>query len=255
MPMHDDASRSVPLYYNDILPEGNAQRQPLVLCLDTSSSMADEPITMLNRALQDWVRELRADINLTNSVEVALVTFGGRRVCTWKGTTMLADTADPDAFVAAHAFGAPHLQASGVTLMTDALRTAVHLVAARKAALRAAGHLYYRPQICLITDGQPTDTEGRLSDDWRQIVPMLTDQQEKKKFRLFAIGVGGISPHGEQVLRAIAPRYYARLQGFPFRQVLQMLSASAGTQDKGDGEEVYQKIFARFTTQRSAWNT
>ncbi|WP_217554399.1 VWA domain-containing protein [Streptomyces sp. GbtcB6] len=253
--MHDDASRSVPHYYNDVLPVGNAQRQPLVLCLDTSASMADEPITMLNGALRDWVHELRADISLTNSVEVALITFGGQRVCTWKGTTPLPDTADPDAFVTARAFGAPHLQASGVTLMTEALRAAVRLVAARKTALRAAGHLYARPQICLITDGQPTDAEGHPTDDWQQIVPMLTEQQEKKKFLLFAIGVGGISPHGERVLRAIAPDYYARLQGFPFRQVLQMMSASAGAQDKGDGEEVYKKIFARFTTQRSAWDT
>ncbi|MFC4501670.1 MULTISPECIES: vWA domain-containing protein [Streptomyces] len=252
--MRDEGSHSVPLYYNDIVPDGNAQRQPLVLCLDTSMSMANAPIDMLNKALQEWVLQLRSDINLTNSVEVALVTFGGRQVCTWQGTTVLADPADPGAFVPAHSFGAPHLQASGVTLMTDALRTAVQLVTARKTVLREAGHLYYRPQICLITDGQPTDSQGQPTDDWRRIVPLLADQQQKKKFRLFAIGVGGITPRGEEVLRAIAPKYYARLQGFPFRQVLQMMSASAGAQDKGDGEEIYEKIFARFTTQRSAWN-
>ncbi|MFE9624712.1 VWA domain-containing protein [Streptomyces sp. NPDC006527] len=252
--MPDERSQSVPLYYDDIVPDGNAQRQPLVLCLDTSMSMADAPITMLNKALQEWVRDLSTDINLAHSVEVALITFGGRKVSTWRGTTELADAADPSAFVAAHSFSAPHLRAGGVTLMTDALRTAIRLVAARKTALREAGHLYYRPQICLITDGQPTTPEGHLTDDWRHVVPLLAEQQEKKKFRLFAIGVGGITPRGEEVLRAIAPKYYARLQGFPFRQVLQMMSASAGAQDKGDGEKIYEKIFARFTTQRSAWN-
>ncbi|MEU0060972.1 VWA domain-containing protein [Streptomyces sp. NPDC006334] len=252
--MHDERSRSVPLYYDDIVPDGNAQRQPLVLCLDTSMSMADAPITMLNSALQEWVRDLSTDVNLAHSVEVALITFGGREVCAWRGATVLPDAADPDAFVAAHSFRPPLLQAGGVTLMTDALRTAVRLVAARKSALRQAGHQYYRPQICLITDGQPTTREGHLTDDWKEVVPLLAEQQRRKKFRLFAIGVGGISPRGEEVLRAIAPKYYARLQGFPFRQVLQMMSASAGAQDKGDGEEIYEKIFARFTSQRSAWN-
>jgi uncharacterized protein YegL len=252
--MHNESSRSVPLYYEDIAADANAQRQPLVLCLDTSSSMSGEPITMLNEALRAWTEELRTDVNLSSSVEIAVITFGGQQVRTWKGDEPQAHGAQADAFVPAYAFRPPELVAAGVTLMTEALETATQLVAARKTALRNAGHLYYRPQICLITDGQPTNATGHPTDDWRRIVPVLADQQAKKKFRLFAIGVGGISAQGEQVLQSIAPKYYARLQGFPFRAVLQMMSASAGAQQKGDGEEAYEKIFARFTTQRSAWD-
>jgi len=252
--MSKEDSRSVPLYFADIEPGGNAQRQPLVLCLDTSKSMSGLPIDTLNQALRAWTDELRTDVNLSNSVEISLITFGGQRVETWRGETPLPYGSQSDAFQPAYAFSPPTLVATGVTLMTDALETAMKLVATRKAELRNSGLLYYRPQICLITDGQPTDATGHLTDDWRRVVPVLAGEQALKKFRLFAVGVGGITLQGEQILQAIAPKFYARLQGFPFRAVLQMMSASAGAQQKGDGEEAYEKIFARFTTQRSAWD-
>jgi uncharacterized protein YegL len=252
--MDSESSRSVPLYYSDIEADSNAQRQPLVLCLDTSSSMAGAPIAALNEALRTWTQELRTDVNLSNSVELALITFGGNQVATWQGARPLPYGTDSGAFVPAHAFSPPVLAATGVTLMTEALETAMRLVAVRKSELRGAGLLYYRPQICLVTDGQPTDVTGHPTDDWHRVVPLLTREQEAKKFRLFAIGVGGMTHQGEQVLQAVAPKYNARLQGFPFRGVLQMMSASAGAQQKGDGEEVFEKIFARFKTQRSAWD-
>lgn len=252
--MVSESPRSVPLYYDDVAMEANAQRQPLVLCLDTSKSMSGTPITKLNEALQAWTEELRTDVNLSSSVEIAVVTFGGRQVHVWRGDEELAPGTQAGAFVPAHSFRSPQLTATGVTLMTEALETAMSLVAARKTVLRNSGHLYYRPQICLITDGQPTDSTGHLTDDWKRVVPVLADQQAKKKFRLFAIGVGGINAQGEEVLQAIAPKYYARLQGFPFRAVLQMMSASADAAQKGDGEEVYEKIFAQFKTQRSPWD-
>ena len=61
--------------------------------------------------------------------------------------------------------------------------------------------------------------------DW--LVPVLAEEQRARRFRLYAIGVGGITDMGESVLRAFAPKFNARLQGFPFRELLQMMSASA----------------------------
>lgn len=252
--MINETSTSVPLFYQDAVDDANAQRQPLVLCLDTSSSMNGQPIAMLNDAMNAWTKELRNDVNLSSSVEIAVITFGGCEVLTWKSDEVLPHGIHPGAFVPAHSFRPPQLAASGVTLMTEALETAVELVSARKALLRDTGHLYYRPQICLITDGQPTARDGNPTEDWWRVVPLLTGQQQKKKLRLFAIGVGNISPYGEHVLQSIAPKYYARLQGFPFRAVLQMMSASAGAQQKGDGEELFERLFVEFTTQRPAWD-
>ncbi|MGW0710792.1 vWA domain-containing protein [Streptomyces sp. NPDC002643] len=251
--MHSEYPPTLPAEYADIEFENNAQRMPLVLCLDTSSSMAGPPIQTLNNALAEWTRELHDDVSLSYSVEVAVVTFGGQGVRAWRGPQLLDPRARMSPFIPAHAFQAPMLTAAGVTLMTEALELSMHIVAARKAELRASGLQYYRPQICLVTDGLPTDATGHLTESWQRLIPVLAEEQRARRFRLYAIGVGGITDMGEQVLRAFAPKFNARLQGFPFRELLQMMSASAGAEQKGAGDEVFEKIFSQFKTQRPAW--
>ncbi|WP_329256455.1 VWA domain-containing protein [Streptomyces sp. NBC_01478] len=253
--MHSEYPPTLPAEYADIEFENNAQRLPLVLCLDTSSSMAGAPIQSLNDALAEWTRELHDDVSLSYSVEVAVITFGGRGVGAWRGPQLLDPRAPLSPFVPAHAFQAPRFTASGVTLMTEALELAMHVVAARKAELRASGLQYYRPQICLVTDGLPTDATGHMTDSWHRLLPVLAEEQQARRFRLYAIGVGGITDRGEQVLQAFAPKFNARIQGFPFRELLQMMSASANAEQKGAGDEVFEKIFSQFKTQRPAWES
>lgn len=88
--MHSDYPPTLPAEYADIEFENNAQRLPLVLCLDISSSMAGQPIQTLNNALAEWTRELHDDVSLSYSVEVAVVTFGGNGVAAWRGPQLLA---------------------------------------------------------------------------------------------------------------------------------------------------------------------
>jgi len=249
----DRPPKTLPAQYADIEIENNAQRLPLVLCLDTSSSMAGPPIETLNNALGEWTRELHDDVSLSYSVEVAVITFGGQGVSAWQGPHLLAPQAPVSPFVPAHMFQAPRFTASGVTLMTEALDLAMHIVAARKIELRQSGLQYYRPQICLVTDGLPTDGIGHYTETWQRLIPVLAEEQRARRFRLYAIGVGGITDRGEQVLKAFAPTFNARLQGFPFRELLQMMSASANAEQKGAGDEVFEKIFSQFKTQRPAW--
>lgn len=230
----------------------NAQRLPLVLCLDTSHSMRGTPIESLNEALRSWTRDLRDDVSLSASVEIAVITFGGQGVNAWQGPYPLPPQARVSPFVSAGAFQPPQLMASGVTLMTEAVELAMQIVMARKQELRLSGLQHFRPQICLVTDGIPTDQHGHPTDSWRRLVPVLSREQEERRFRLYAIGVGGVTSHGAQVLEALAPKFNARLEGFPFRDLLQMMSASASAEQKGAGDEVFEKIFSRFT-QRPAW--
>ena len=252
---NDPHAKTLPYEYADIEIENNAQRLPLVLCLDTSHSMLGGPIASLNAALQEWTRELHDDVSLSYSVEVAVVTFGDAGVNAWQGPNLLSRQARVSPFVPAYQFQPPMLKAAGVTLMAEALELAMQIVAARKTELRQLGLQYYRPQICLVTDGLPTDATGHLTDTWQRIVPVLTEEQRAKRFRLYAIGVGSVTDRAEEVLRAFAPAFNARLQGFPFRELLQMMSASANAEQKGAGDEVFEKIFSQFKTQRPAWES
>jgi hypothetical protein len=60
------------------------------------------------------------------------------------------------------------------------------------------------------------------------------------------MGVGDISSHGEEVLKALTPTHHARLQGFPFRAMLQMMSASVSAAQRGADDEIFRRIFEQF---------
>ncbi|KAB1143470.1 VWA domain-containing protein [Streptomyces luteolifulvus] len=246
------ADRPEPLSHcaDVVVDTDTRERQPLVLCLDTSSSMAGGPIQALNTALREWTEELHSDSFLSSTVEVAVVTFGGQGVTVWRGPRPLPPRTSASPFIRADLFEPPHLSAAGVTPMTEALKLSVRLVAARKAEHRETGVPYYRPSVLLVTDGMPTDSQGHPSNNWRELVPMLADQQQARRLRLYAIGMGGITNAGYEVLEALAPDFNARLPGFPFRELFQMISASAGVVQRDAGDDVHAEIFAHF---KSAW--
>ncbi|WP_077801858.1 hypothetical protein [Streptomyces sp. JHA26] len=233
----------------------SAQRLPLLLCLDTSSSLAKNgAIASLNTALASWAHSLENDMVLGATVDIALITFGGSgHITVWQGDTALGPTAPTwplSPFVPAHEFRPPQLRALGVTLLDRALRLAMEVVADYKAGLRAAGLTYYRPQICLVTDGYPSDEGGRFSYSYRDLLPELRKAEEERRFRLFAVGVGEQLSGAQAVLEELAPEYNAWLDGFPFELVLKVMSHSAqATQDGADEAEIRQ-IFARLKTRR-----
>jgi len=225
-------------------------RQPLVLCLDTSSSMAGVPIHALNAALHELTTELRSNHSISSTVEVAVVTFGGQGVTAWRGVRPLPRETSASPFVRADHFEPPHLIASGVTPMTEALALTVRLIAARRAELRSAGVAYHTPMVLLVTDGLPTDAQGRLTETWRALAITLADEQRARRLKLYAIGMGGITDAGYEVLKALAPDYHARLPGFPFRELFQMVSASANAMQQDARDDMHAEIFAQF---KSAW--
>ncbi|MDR3083894.1 MAG: hypothetical protein LBV60_23755, partial [Streptomyces sp.] len=199
----------LPAPYTDFIFDV-AQRLPLLLCLDTSSSLGQSgAITALNEALEAWTQSLEDDLDLRGNVDVALITFGGPDgIAVWQGDTPLGPTAPQwphTPFVPAHEFFPPQLTADGVTLLDQALRLSMDVVADYKAGLRAEGLTYYRPQICLVTDGYPSDEQGHFSYAYRALLPELRAAEEERRFRLFAVGVGEQQSGAESVLAELAP--------------------------------------------------
>ena len=56
--------------------ENRAQRLLIALVLDTSQSMAGKPIERLSEALGGLADDLRRDVQLRSTAELAIVTFG-----------------------------------------------------------------------------------------------------------------------------------------------------------------------------------
>jgi uncharacterized protein YegL len=226
----------------------HAQRVPVVMVMDNSYSMRGKPIAELNAALADMQEYLRHDVELSSKAEICLITFGHNGVTAWRGTEPAPPGVSP--FVPASHFEVPRLQAGGVTPITEALELAIRLIGEEKRELRRRNLSYYRPVVWCVTDGEPTDHSGAPSDDWQRLPEVIAHEEREKRFAFFAASVGNISPHGDEVLRALAPGSHYKLEGFEFALVLQLVSASAESAAHDDPIEAIKERVMREYKQR-----
>ena len=184
--------------------ENPENRCPVVLLLDTSGSMAGEPIQELNRGIGIFKEDLLKDTQATLSAEVALVTFGPVK--------LIQD------FVTVDNFTPPTLLADGVTPMGQAIDYALDLLETRKATYKENGIQYYRPWVFLVTDGAPTDS-------WQRAARRIKEGEANGKFSFFAVAVEGADMN---TLKQIAPpeRPPVTLKGLDFSALFVWLSTS-----------------------------
>lgn len=183
-------------------------RCPCVLILDTSQSMAGEPIAALNRGLHVFRTELLAAPLTRKRVEVAVISFG-------------SEVRVVQEFVTVDQFQPPVLQAEGETPLCTAIVRALDLVEKRKQRYRANGVPYSRPWLFLITDGMP---QGDTLEMTREAVQRLRGAEAAGKAAFYAVGVEGANM---KLLERISVRPPMKLPGLRFNDLFTWLSASA----------------------------
>ena len=184
--------------------ENPENRCPVILLLDTSTSMAGQPIQELNRGVGVFKADIQRDTKAGLSVEVAIVGFGPVRLI--QDFTTMAE------------FTPPRLEADGYTPLGEAIDYAIDLLETRKAVYKENGIQYYRPWIFVITDGAPTD-------DWQNAAQRVRLGERDRKFCFFAVGVEGADM---STLKQIAPpeRPPVLLNGLDFQPLFVWLSTS-----------------------------
>ncbi|MGH7172686.1 MAG: vWA domain-containing protein [Gemmataceae bacterium] len=217
MPPNDTAVDNAPLDgpdWGEDLFDNSAEfadnpepRCPCVLLLDTSQSMAGEPIAALMRGLEVFRDELLAVPLARQRVEVAVISFG-------------AEARVVQDFVTVDRFQPPVLQAEGETLLCTAIVRALDLAEQRKKRYRVNGVTYSRPWLFLITDGMP---QGDTLEMTRQAVQRLRTAEAECKAAFFAVGVEGANM---KLLARISVRPPLKLEGLRFRELFAWLSAS-----------------------------
>lgn len=182
-------------------------RCPVILLIDTSGSMENEPIDNVNKGIAVFREELNKDEIAALRCEVCIITFGGN-------VKVAQD------FVTVDDFASPTLYAEGATPMGEAIQKALLLIEERKKEYKKNGVQYFRPWIMLITDGAPTD-----GDLWKTSARALHDAHTTGKCLFYAIAVEGADM---ATLSEIAPidAPPQLLEGMKFRELFVWLSAS-----------------------------
>lgn len=182
-------------------------RCPCVLLLDTSQSMAGEPIAALMRGLLVFHNELLAVPLARKRIEIAVISFG-------------ADVRVVQDFVTVDRFQPPLLRAEGETPLCTAIVRGLDLVEQRKERYRLNGVPYSRPWLFLITDGMP---QGDTLEMTRQAVQRIRAAEAASKAAFFAVGIEGANL---KLLERISVRPPLKLEGLRFNEVFAWLSAS-----------------------------
>ncbi|MCM1984581.1 vWA domain-containing protein [Lyngbya confervoides] len=186
--------------------ENPENRCPVVLLVDTSSSMSGQPIQALNEGLRAFKEAVMKDEQASLRVDVAIVSFGP--------VELVQD------FVTIDQFDPPALTAMGLTPMGEAIDYALDLLEGRKETYRQNGIQYYRPWVFLITDGAPNP-----DSPWQAAAHKIQDAEAQRKLSFFAVGVQGADMG---TLQRITPaeRPPLMLNGLDFRAMFLWLSDS-----------------------------
>ncbi len=175
-----------------------------MLVLDTSGSMAGLPIQELNEGVKAFFSELKEDEIAAYSVEVGVITAGGRV------TEQLPFT------VAMNIEQTEQFSADGNTPLGSAVELAIKRLEERKASYRENGVAYYQPWLVIISDGQP-------NDNWS---PAATHARQLQSNRGLVVLPIGVNDADLSILGKFSTRDALKLDGLKFREFFQWLSAS-----------------------------
>ena len=155
-----------------------------------------------------FLRETSDDETASMSVELEVITFGGR-----------AEIAAPFAPVDVVNDNPPTLDASGSTPLGEALRLADSELRARRRLYKQKGISSYKPWIVLMTDGCP-------NDDWKDAAAAMRQLGEEKRLQYIGIGIGDEADF--DTLREILPEHPGpvKLKGLCFKEFFKWLTDS-----------------------------
>jgi uncharacterized protein YegL/DNA-binding transcriptional regulator YhcF (GntR family) len=202
--------------------ENQARRCPCVLLLDTSGSMSQDPrgssrrpIDLLNSALPEFRQAIADDGTARDSIEMAVITFGGT-------PNVIQDWTDVEHWAVST------LTADGNTPLGPAMQMAADMIESRRALYRQNDISSYVPWMFILTDGAP-DQGPELVAAISRVEQMQQVTAGSKSPKLIAYACStDTREEAMSRLRAVTPRTY-KLEGMAYREVFLWLTASLKT--------------------------
>jgi len=140
---------------------------PVVLLLDTSSSMGGEPIQKLNQAVEAMIKEFKKAETMETFIKLSIITFGNNGV---QLHTKLNEVSNIEF---------QPLNEGGSTPMGTALKMAKAMIE-DKSIFKGRD---YRPAIVLLSDGEP-------NDDWKGALDDFVSSGRSSKCDRIAVAIG-----------------------------------------------------------------
>ncbi|XMB66623.1 VWA domain-containing protein [Mycoplasmatota bacterium zrk1] len=161
------------LVQKPVLAAPNESHLACVLLLDTSGSMAGEPIKSLNRSINDFKENVSIDELARKRVDISIIEFN-------------SEARTVQQFVPITKMEPVNLEAGGLTAMGEAINMAIDKVKERCRLYANLGTPCFKPWIFLITDGMPTDD----IDSARRRIKEEEGKGTHGKLKFFALGIG-----------------------------------------------------------------
>jgi len=177
---------------------------PIVLVLDTSSSMDGDPIRELNESVNNFIEEIKNDDFARVTAELCIVTFG-------RDVDVLQD------FESVDNISYPIFKARGSTLMGSAVMKSLDCLEKKLLRYEELGTDYYRPIMVLMTDGKPTDSIIRA-------VKRTQEYLVQRKLVVLPVAIGPKADVRTLMQFTSPDRAVLRLKGLRFREFFKWLS-------------------------------
>ena len=198
--------------------KSNITRVAIALCVDTSSSMAGEPIKELNKGIELFYDELSKDEVARYSAEISIIEFNS------KASIKLPFT-EVDSLSGMES----QLIANGYTVMGKAIELALNELENQTQTYKTKGVSYYQPWLVIMSDGVPTD-------DYKKAAERAYKNSANRKLLAIPIGVG------EEADLSILSEFSAtvpaqKLKDNNFRSFFKWLSASVKNQSRSNQDD------------------
>ena len=150
---------------------------PVYIMIDTSHSMTPFE-DVLNETIESLYDELITSPRISEFAYVSILSYNTEA----EVVLQMTDLQSMDAL--------PQLQCVGVTNFVKALRLLRQRIDEDVPRLSESGREVLRPVAFLLTDGQPTDEQGRLSDNWRSDYAALVEKSYRRHPNVVPFGYG-----------------------------------------------------------------
>ena len=207
---------------------------PIYFVGDESHSMAGASIDAVNQGLADLRDEVAQHPLIGKKVRFGVITFAHTAETRLELSELTPDLVLPDI--------APRGRGTSYAAAFEAVH---QTIPGDVALLKSGGYQVHRPAVFFLSDGQPTEKEGK----WQAALAALTDPGFRERPNILAFGVGGSDP---QVIRQVASapgyafmmRHGASTAGAIAEFATSMLNsmvASAERLDRGESTIEFEK--------------